>query len=479
MPRRLTHSRLFFPLPLALALMFPAMVSVTFGQSDFPERPNIVIIFTDDQGYADVGVYGAQGLETPNLDRLAREGRRFTSFYVGAAVCSPSRASLMTGCYPQRVGIDGFVFFPTRGENAGPGPNGLHPNEITIAEMLKEQGYTTACVGKWHLGDAKPFLPTRQGFDEYFGLPYSNDMWNGPEGKANPNHPYPPLPLYDGETIIETEPDQRFLTRRYTEQAIDFIQRNREKPFFLYVPHTMPHVPLYVHPDFAGKSERGLYGDVIQEIDWSVGQILQAIEDCGLDEKTWVIFTTDNGPWLIMKEHGGSALPLRDGKSTKYDGGHRVPCLMRYPGKIKAGSVAEEMICSIDLFPTIARLCGGKVPDDRVMDGVEAWDYFSGAIEQSPRDTYFYNRQVVRHGPWKLFLPGSYTELNPETMNNRNVQYEHSRLYHLESDIAETTDLSDQHSEIVKQLEGLLEAYKKNLQDNSRPLGEIADFPTR
>ena len=462
---------------VALILTFTAVTSLAMGRSDTPERPNIVIIFTDDQGYADVGIYGAKGFATPNLDRLAGEGRRFTSFYVGASVCSPSRAALLTGCYPQRVGIDGFVFFPTRGANAGPGPDGLHPNEITIAEMLKEQGYVTGCVGKWHLGDAKPFLPTRQGFDEYFGLPYSNDMWNGPEGKANPNNPFPPLPLYDGETIIETEPDQRFLTHRYTERAVDFIKRNREKPFFLYVPHTMPHVPLYVHPDFAGKSERGLYGDVIQEIDWSVGQILQAIDDCGLDEKTWVIFSTDNGPWLTMKEHGGSALPLRDGKQTKYDGGHRVPCLMRFPGKIKANTVGEEIISSIDLFPTIAALCGGKVPDDRVIDGVNAWDYFSGTVEQSPRDTYFYNRQVVRHRQWKLFLPGGYTELNPETMNNRDVKYEHSRLYNIVADIAETTDLSGQHPEIVKQLEELLAAYNQNLNDHSRPLGQFKDLP--
>jgi len=471
-----TRSHSWGQLLFAFALSVSTMTTLASGQSDATDRPNIIIIFTDDQGYADIGCYGAEGFTTPHLDRMAQEGRRFTNFYVSASVCSPSRASLMTGCYPQRVGIDGFVFFPTRGEKAGPGPDGLHPDEITMAGMLKEQGYATACVGKWHLGDAKPFLPTRQGFDEYFGLPYSNDMWNGPDGKANPDNPFPPLPLHDGETIIETEPDQRFLTHRFTERAVDFIKRNREQPFFLYVPHPMPHVPLYVHPDFAGKSERGLYGDIIQEIDWSVGQILKAVSDCGLDDKTWVIFSTDNGPWLIMKENGGNALPLRDGKSTKYDGGHRVPCLMRYPGKIKAGTIGEEMICSIDLFPTIAKLCGGKVPDDRVIDGVEAWEYISGASGKSPRDTYFYNRQVVRHGPWKLFLPGSYVELNPETMNNRQVQYEHSRLYDLDADIAESVDLSEKYPDMVKQLEGLLEAHVLDLKENSRPLGNIKDF---
>ncbi|MDR2707096.1 MAG: sulfatase [Planctomycetaceae bacterium] len=436
------------------------------------EKPNIVIVMTDDQGYADAGCYGAQGFKTPNLDRLAVEGRRFTNFYAGATICSPSRASLLTGCYPDRVGIVNFVFFPTHGENPGVGPNGLHPNEITIAEMLKEQGYTTACVGKWHLGDAKPFLPTNQGFDEYFGLPYSNDMQNG----ANPPNKgikkgFPPLPLYDGETIIETDPDQHLLTQRYTERAVDFIKRNKNKPFFLYVPHSMPHIPLHVHPDFAGKSEQGLYGDVIQEIDWSVGQILQTIKDCNIDEKTWVIFTSDNGPWLTMGNHGGKAIPLRDGKQTKYDGGHKVLCLMRYPGKIKPNTIGTATVSSIDLFPTIAKLCGGKIPDNRKIDGVEAWDYFSGNSEQSPRETYFYNGQVVRHGKWKLFLPGNYLEFQPENLKNQNVKYDKPRLFDLDADVGETNDVSEQHPETVAVLTKLLEEYREDLKKNSRPLG--------
>ena len=476
MTKHLKRLRLWVPALFVLTLVFQTTAFRAMGQADTSERPNIVIIFTDDQGYADLGVYGAKGFTTPNIDQLAREGRRFTNFYVGASVCSPSRASLMTGCYPQRVGIDGFVFFPTRGQNAGPGPNGLHPNEITIAEMLKEQGYTTACVGKWHLGDAKPFLPTQQGFDEYFGLPYSNDMWNGPEGKANPNNPYPPLPLYDGDKIIETEPNQRFLTHRYTERAVDFIQRNREKPFFLYLPHSMPHIPLHVHPDFEGRSEQGLYGDVIQEIDWSVGQVLKALKDCGIEEKTLVIFSTDNGPWLTMGKRGGQAVPLRDGKQTKYDGGHRVPCVMRYPGKIKPGTTGNEMISSIDLFPTLAKISGGKVPNDRSIDGIEAWDYFSGKSETSPRDTYFYNKNVVRHGKWKLFLPGDYVELNPEKLNNRPVKYENVRLYNLDTDIAETTDVSADHPETVAALKKLLADYVEDLDKNSRPLGLSANF---
>ena len=456
------------------------LLSSFFALLEAAERPNIILILTDDQGYADIGCYGAEGFKTPNLDRLAVEGRRFTNFYAGATICSPSRGSLMTGCYPDRIGIVDFVFFPTQGENPGPGPTGLHPAEITVAEILKEKGYATACVGKWHLGDAKPFLPTRQGFDEYFGLPYSNDMRNGPKPllpTENVNkRGYPPLPLYDGDEIVETDPDQRFLTRRYTERAIDFIKRHRDTPFFLYVPHTMPHVPLHVHPDFEGKSAAGLYGDVIQEIDWSVGQILETVKQSGLDEKTLVIFTSDNGPWLTMGNRGGKATPLRDGKQTKYDGGHRVACLMRYPGKIKAGTVGEGIISSIDLFPTFAKLCEAKVPTDRRIDGIEAWDYISGNSEQSPRDTYFYNTKVVRHGKWKLFLPGNYLELNKEKLTNRSIKHENFRLYDLETDIGETTDLSEKHPDVVAALEKMLQGYQEDLRTNSRPLGKSDDF---
>jgi len=474
MMKRTVFCCIFEGIVILFCCFFPSVVTGAEENENVRERPNIVIVLTDDQGYADLGCFGACKFRTPNLDRLAEEGRMFTNFYAGSTVCSPSRASLLTGCYPDRVGIPGFVFFPTTGENPGPGPTGLHPDEITIAEMLKAQGYATACVGKWHLGDALPFLPTRQGFNEYFGLPYSNDMRNGP----NPPSPgertgFPPLPLYDGETIIETDPDQRFLTRRYTERAVDFIERNRNRPFFLYLPHTMPHVPLYVHPEFEGTSEQGLYGDVIQEIDWSVGRILQTLNDCGIDDKTWVIFTSDNGPWLTMGDHGGSALPLRDGKQTKYDGGHRVPCVMRFPGKIKANTVGNEMACFIDFFPTIASLCGGAVPDDRVIDGVEAWDFFSGQLETSPRNTYFYNTSVIRHGKWKLFLPGTYIELNRETITNQNVTYETPRLYDLDADVGETTDLHEQYPEIVESLTLQLEEYRADLEKHSRPLGNV------
>ncbi|MHC4148093.1 MAG: sulfatase-like hydrolase/transferase, partial [Planctomycetota bacterium] len=291
-------------------------------------RPNFVVVFTDDQGYADVGCFGAKGFETPNLDRMAAEGVRFTSFYVAAPSCTPSRAALLTGCYPQRVGLP-YVLFPTGPEwTANRTDIGINGQEETIAELLKSRGYATACIGKWHLGHHRKFLPTRHGFDYYFGLPYSNDM------RPENNEEYPPLPLVEGEQAIEYDPDQSQLTRRYTEKAIEFIRQNKDKPFFVYLPHTMVHVPLFVSERFKGKSEQGMYGDVIMEIDWSVGQIMSVLKEVGVDEKTLVIFTSDNGPWLAYGDHGGLAGPLREGKGTTWEGGMREPCIMRWPGQI-------------------------------------------------------------------------------------------------------------------------------------------------
>jgi arylsulfatase A-like enzyme len=301
-----------------------------FGKT-FVDKPNFIIIFCDDAGYADVGCFGAKGFETPNLDRMAAEGVRFTDFYVAAASCTPSRAALMTGCYPQRVSLPHVL---------GPKAKiGVNSEEQTIAELLKSRGYATACYGKWHLGHHPEFLPKRHGFDDYFGLPYSNDMW--------PHHPerpggYPDLPLVEGERVIEYNPDQTKLTTWYTERAVKFIEANSDRPFFLYVPHSMPHVPLYVSDKFKGKSKQGLYGDVIMEIDWSVGQILSTLKRFGIDEQTLVIFSSDNGPWLSYGDHAGSARPLREGKGTTFDGGQREPCIMRWPGRIPVGTVCEE-----------------------------------------------------------------------------------------------------------------------------------------
>ncbi len=312
--------------------------------------------FTDDQGYQDLGCFGSPDIKTPNIDRMAAEGMRFTDFQVAQAVCSSSRAALMTGCYSNRVGIVGALR-----------PNskiGISDREMTLAQLVKRRGYATAIFGKWHLGDRPEFLPTRHGFDEYFGLPYSNDMR---PTRARPN--YPPLPLIEGEKAIETNPDQSKLTTWYTERAVEFIERNKDRPFFCFVAHAMPHVPLYVSDKFKGKSKRGLYGDVIMEIDWSVGQILDALRRLGIAEKTLVMFLSDNGPWLCYGEHGGRALPLREGKGTMFDGGCRVPCVAWRPGAVPAGTVCKELAATIDVLPTVADLIGVELPKDRIIDG--------------------------------------------------------------------------------------------------------------
>jgi len=459
-----------------------------------PERPNIVLFYVDDQGYSDLGCFGAVGFKTPNIDKLAAEGRRFTSFYSATSVCSASRTALLTGCYPQRVSMPG-VLFPTSanaatGEKAGPGKIGLNVNEITMANILKDRGYATCIVGKWHLGDAPPFLPTKRGFDEYLGIPYSNDMGHrDARMKFIPNSNRPPIPFYDGDKIIETEPDQRFITHRYTERAVDFIKRSKDKPFFLYVPHSMPHVPLAVHPDFAGKSEHGLYGDVIQEIDWSVGEIVRTIRENGLEEKTMIIYTTDNGPWEHQGEHGGHAEPLRSAKATQYEGGHRVPCVMYWKGQIKPGTVATEMLATLDLMPTFAKLAGTKMPQDRKTDGIEAWDYISGATDVSPRKTFVYNipsvkerERVIRHEKWKLYLPGQYAEIVQRDHYDSEeawqaarkalpLQFDSPRLFDLESDIGETQDLSGRYPEIVSDLTKRLEEFNNEMKTEARPIG--------
>ena len=346
--------------------------------------PNVVLIFMDDMGYADIGAFGAEGYETPHLDRMAEEGRKFTDFYVTQAVCSASRAGLLTGCYNVRVGILGAL---------GPGAkHGLNPDETTIAEICKQKGYATACYGKWHLGHHEKFLPQQHGFDDYFGLPYSNDMW--------PFHPgvrhlpmeerlkrWPHLPLIDGNEVINPEvtPEvQEQLTTQYTERAVKFIEENKEKPFFLYVPHSMVHVPLYVSEKFKGKSEQGLFGDVMMEVDWSVGQIMECLRENGLDKDTLVIFTSDNGPWLSYGDHAGSASPLREGKGTMFDGGCRESTLMWWPGKIPAGTSCKTPAMTIDILPTVAGLIGAELPEKKI-DGKDIWPIISGEANQQLR----------------------------------------------------------------------------------------------
>jgi len=441
-------------------------------------KPNFVIIICDDQGYADVGCYGAEGFETPNLDKMASEGVRFTDFLSAGPTCTASRAALMTGCYPQRISMPGVL-----GPHA---TTGISSQEKTIADILKEQGYATACYGKWHLGHHPEFLPMRHGFDDYFGLPYSNDMW--PYSYTD-NHP--DLPLIEGEKIIEYNPDQTKLTTWYTERSVKFIEKNKDRPFFLYLPHTMAHVPLFVSRKFRGKSKKGLYGDVIMELDWSVGQILSTLKRLGIDENTFVMFTSDNGPWLVYGNHGGCARPLREGKITTFEGGQRVPCIMRWPGKIPAGSICTEMVTMMDILPTITKLAGGNLPSKKI-DGNDIRPLIEGQPRaKSPHETFFYylgNRlQAVRCGKWKLHFPHSYQDVEvpgvdgfpgksfkPETRIDLS-------LFDLEKDVSEQHNVADEHPDVVRRLMALADEMREELGDsekkmkgkNRRPAGHI------
>jgi arylsulfatase A len=445
-----------------LAIVLPLLGGHHLQAADAP--PNIVIVFTDDQGYSDLGCYGAKGIKTPNIDRMAKEGVRFTDFYVAQAVCSASRTALLTGCYPNRVGI----------LNAqSPVSNiGLGPGERTIADLLKARGYATAIYGKWHLGHRPASLPTRHGFDEYYGLPYSNDMQ---PTKERPRA-YPPLPLYRNEEVITKDPDQSRLTTDYTEHAVQFIVKNKDKPFFLYVPHTMPHVPLAVSAKFKGTSERGLYGDVIQELDWSVGQILKTLKENGLDDRTLVIFSSDNGPWLSYGDHGGSARPLREGKGTTWDGGVREPFVARWPGHIPAGTVCHEPAMTIDILPTVVRLTGAKLPE-LAIDGADIWPLLSSQPgAKNPHEAYFFywqnHLQAIRAGRWKLHFPHTYRTLvstggqggKPNAYRDDHIE---RALYDLQEDPGETVDLVAKHPDVVKHLEELANKARVELGDSA------------
>lgn len=453
------------------------------------QLPNIVIIFTDDQGYQDLSCYGSPSIKTPNIDQMAKDGARFTNFYVSQPVCSASRASLLTGCYANRVGVNG-AYMPYVGK-------GLNPEEETIAEILKPLGYKTAIYGKWHLGSEPELLPTNQGFDEYFGIPYSNDMW--------PHHPwqgtsfnFPDLPLVENETVIDTLDEQSMITTWYTERAVDFISKNKDNPFFLYVPHSMPHVPLFVSDKFAGKSEGGIYGDVIEEIDWSTGEIIRSLEQNGLTDNTLVVFTSDNGPWLSYGTHSGFALPLREGKGTALEGGVRVPCVMKWPKNIKAGQVIEKPAMTIDILPTIAKATGAKLPVKKI-DGADMSYLVTGdsSSDKLHHDAYyFYYKQNELHavlsgdGRWKLYLPHTYRSLNGRigTSDGLPIKYDYStkmglELYDLENDISEKKDVADAHPDIVEKLSALAESARAELGDNltervgtgNRPIGTVGE----
>ncbi len=424
--------------------------------------PNVVLIYTDDQGYADLGCYGASTFATPNLDRMAAEGMRWTDFYVAQAVCSASRAALLTGCYPNRIGIRGAL---------GPGSKvGIAESETTLAELLRDRGYRTAIYGKWHLGHREPFLPTRHGFEEYYGLPYSNDMW--PFHPTNPN--FPPLPLIEGEEVIETNPDQTRLTGAYAERTVQFIETHANEPFFVYLAHNMPHVPLFASESFVGRTEQGLYGDVIGEVDDSVGKILDTLERLRLDERTLVIFASDNGPWLSYGDHAGSAEPLREGKGTSFDGGVRVPCLMWWPGRIGPGTTQSAPAMTIDLLPTIAALVDAPLPTHPI-DGVDLSPWIFDGSTAIPHDALaFYwggELQALRAGRWKLHFPHEYRSLagepgsggRPSPYKSEQIEW---ALFDLEDDAGESVDRSSDHPEIVLRLRRLAERFREQLGDS-------------
>ncbi len=427
--------------------------------------PNIVLIFTDDQGYQDVGVFGAQGFTTPHLDQMASEGIVLTDYYATQAVCSASRASILTGCYANRLNIH-YALMPD--SNIG-----LDPDETTLAEMLKSQGYTTGIFGKWHLGNKAQFMPNNHGFDEFFGIPYSNDMW--PQNKSI-GYEFDPLPLYHNIKVIDTLEDQTSLTTQITERSVAFINEHYDKPFFLYVPHPQPHVPLFVSEKFRGKSEKGLYGDVIMEIDWSVGQILKALKENDIDGHTMVIFTSDNGPWLAYGNHAGSALPLREGKTTTWEGGQREPFIVRYPGKLPQGKKISKPVMAIDILPTIAEITGAQLPSKKI-DGKSAWSLWTGTSDASPQEAYFYyyaknELRAVRYGKWKLHFPHSYRSVEKRTLgkdgergNYINIKLEEIALYDLSNDMSESHNVAKSYPEVVKTIQAIADQMRSELGD--------------
>lgn len=410
------------------------------------DRPNVVIIFADDLGYGDLGCYSEKGYSTPHLDRMASEGMRFTDFYVAASVCSASRAALLTGRYPIRTGVTGVISANTKRH--------LPLKEITLAERFKGMGYATAIFGKWHLGNTPDVWPLKQGFDEWFGTVGSNDMGKGRPSLESRRAGKAGVELVEQAKVIEVNPDQRLLTRRYTERAVDFIQRKKAESFFLYVPHNMPHTPLFVSDRFAGKSKRGMYGDVVAEIDWSVGEILKAIKMAGIDERTIVLFTSDNGPWLIFGDHGGSAGPLSGGKKQTLEGGMRVPMIARWPGRIPKARVSDKVVTSLDLAPTLAAMAGDKKPTKGV-DGRDVRPWFhgkNGVIGANQPFYYFWEQELraVRHGRWKLQIEHIDAQApDPKGIGRGGVRGDVIResrsqaLYDLSNDPSETNDLSD------------------------------------
>lgn len=421
------------------------------AQKSPQKKPNIVLIMADDLGYGDIGTFGAKDIRTPNIDKLAENGLKFTSFYSTSPVCSPSRFGLLTGRYPRRQGIDG-VFFPESF-------NGIPKEELTLAEALKTKGYSTGIVGKWHLGHHREFLPLQNGFDEYFGIPYSNDMQ---------------ATVYlRGNDVVQYNIDQRYTTKTYTEEAIKFIDKHKKEPFFLYLPHTMPHLPLYASPAFEGKSKRGLYGDVIEELDWSVGQVIESLKKNGLEENTLVIFTSDNGPWTIFDIEGGSAGKLRNGKGTTFEGGQRVPTVFQWPAKIKAGSIYEDLALHLDIFPTILKLADYQAPLDNPIDGEDISPILTSNGKRKGDEFIYYSNgkiEAFRKGDWKIRLaqPASKNYLSGET-----IPATEAFLFNLKDDVGETKNLYAINPEKVAELLAALDKKAKTIGTN------VASLPQR
>lgn len=458
-----------------LAMMVACLLAVRTVQA---AKPNFILIFTDDQGYGDLSCFGSKTIRTPNIDRLAQQGRKFTSFMVASPVCTPSRAALLTGCYPKRVGMHQHVLFPAS-------TKGLNPKEHTLADHLKSQGYATACFGKWHLGHHPEVLPVSNGFDTYLGIPYSNDM-NHPDNKGKPKggpdgmdllwkDPESTLtkwktPLFEDRKIVELPVDQRTVTRRYTQKAIDFIKAHRDAPFFVYLPHSMPHIPLYVPDDVRDPNPKNAYINTIEHIDTEVGRLLDELDRLNLAENTYVIYTTDNGPWLPFKHHGGSAGPLRDGKGTTFEGGQRVPCLIRGPG-IPARTVCRELTGTIDVLPTIAAITGHPLPKGKKIDGLDVSGLWTGQTEKSPRDEFLHytsrgNLEGIRRGNWKLLVKKPRVPRNKQ--KSPTVKPPQILLFDLSKDLGEQNNVAASHPEIVSQLRSRMEELDAEITKNAR-----------
>ena len=438
-----------------IALLFLLPKVELIAQTLKESKPNVIIIYTDDLGYGDLSCYGNPTIKTPMLDKMAYEGMKFTQFYVAAPVCTPSRAALLTGSYPKRVGLHKGVLFPNS-------TVGLNPNEETIADLLKGNGYTTACIGKWHLGHQSKFSPLNQGFDIFYGIPFSNDMSKKEQDimrKKNTNYQYK-LPLIKGRDTISFEPDQQYFTKDFTEKSIEFIKSNQTKPFFLYLAHPMPHIPIYASPDFTGKSTRGAYGDTIEEIDWSVGQIMKTLKALNLDENTLVLFTSDNGPWKIYKTEGGSSGPLRGAKGTTWEGGMREPFIAWWPKTIKPQQYSTAIVNNMDILPTIAKITGAKLSGNKI-DGRDISQLFFNseqALEDHPFFYYSKSGQIegIRIGAFKMIIREGI-----------------GQLYNVEEDISESYNLASQKPQMVEFFKKRMIEFDLHMEMTNRPVGTL------